>query len=169
VLRMVTGDAIRRRVEIKSNLDPQLPLIYGDRIHLQQVLLNLIMNGMDAIMTSPEGHRQLLIETSRKDNETNSLSVADSGPGIPTGLLPHIFQSFFTTKKDGMGLGLSIAKSIVEKHRGRIRVDSGPLTGAVFKMEFPVAANDDQRVDGSDRNSENGKWVIAEPRDQKAP
>jgi two-component system sensor kinase FixL len=169
VLRMVTGDAIRRRVEIKSNLDPQLPLIYGDRIHLQQVLLNLIMNGMDAIMTSPEGHRQLLIETSRKDNETNSLSVADSGPGIPTGLLPHIFQSFFTTKKDGMGLGLSIAKSIVEKHRGRIRVDSGPLTGAVFKMEFPVAANDDQRVDGSDRNSENGKWVTAKRRDQKAP
>ena len=89
VLRMVTGDAIRRRVEIKSNLDPQLPLIYGDRIHLQQVLLNLIMNGMDAIMTSPEGHRQLLIETARKDNETNSLSVADSGPGIPTGLLPY--------------------------------------------------------------------------------
>jgi PAS domain S-box-containing protein len=150
VLRLVTGDALRRRIEIKSNLDPQLPLICGDRIHLQQVLLNLILNGMDAMMSSPEGFRHLTIQTFRKDNATIGLSVSDSGHGIPRELLPHIFESFFTTKKEGMGLGLSIAKSIIEKHNGRIRVDSNPLSGAVFRIELPTASNCDLMVESAE-------------------
>jgi PAS domain S-box-containing protein len=145
VVRLVTGDALRRRIEIKSNLDPHLPLICGDRIHLQQVLLNLILNGMDAMMNSPEGLRHLTIQTFRKDDTTIGLSIADSGHGIPGDLLPHIFESFFTTKKEGMGLGLSIARSIIEKHNGRIRVDSRPHTGAVFRIELPA----DGTVDGA--------------------
>jgi signal transduction histidine kinase len=147
VVRLVTGDALRRRVEIKSNLDPHLPLIYGDRIHLQQVLLNLIVNGMDAMMSSPEGLRHLTIQTSRTGEATIGLSVADSGHGIPADLLPHIFESFFTTKKEGMGLGLSIAKSIIEKHNGRIRVDSSPRSGAVFRIELPAAADCETRAE----------------------
>jgi two-component system sensor kinase FixL len=148
VVRLVTGDAMRRRIEIKSNLEPQLPLIYGDRIHLQQVLLNLIVNGMDAMMNSPEGLRHLTIQTSRAGKAAIGLSVSDSGHGIPGELLPHIFESFFTTKKEGMGLGLSIAKSIIEKHNGRIRVDSNPLSGAVFKIELPVATDCDSAAEG---------------------
>jgi two-component system sensor kinase FixL len=157
VLRLVTGDALRRRIEIKSNLDPRLPLICGDRIHLQQVLLNLIMNGMDAMMNSPEGLRHLTIQTFRKDDATIGLSVSDSGHGIPGELLPHIFESFFTTKKEGMGLGLSIAKSIIEKHNGRIRVDSNPLTGAVFRIELPTVPNCDGTVEGAAPPSANGQ------------
>jgi two-component system sensor kinase FixL len=147
VIRLVTGDALRRRVEIKSNLDPHLPLIYGDRIHLQQVLLNLILNGMDAMMSSPEGLRHLTIQTSNTGRTTVVLSVSDSGHGIPADLLPHIFESFFTTKKEGMGLGLSIAKSIIEKHNGRIRVDSSPRSGAVFRIELPAAADCESRAE----------------------
>jgi two-component system, LuxR family, sensor kinase FixL len=155
VIRLVTGDGLRRRIEIKSTLEPQLPPIYGDRIHLQQVLLNLILNGMDAMMNSPEGLRHLTIQTFRKDSATIGLSVADSGHGIPRDLLPHIFESFFTTKKEGMGLGLSIAKSIIEKHNGRIRVDSNPLSGAVFRIELPVVPNCDLMVEGANSPSEN--------------
>jgi PAS domain S-box-containing protein len=144
VIRLVTGDALRRRIEIKSTLDPQLPHICGDRIHLQQVLLNLILNGMDAMMHSPEGLRHLTIQTFRTGSARIGLSVSDSGHGIPRDLLPHIFESFFTTKKEGMGLGLSIAKSIIEKHNGRIHVDSNPLSGAVFRIELPAATNCDR-------------------------
>jgi len=149
VVRLVTGDALRRRIEIKSNLDPHLPLICGDRIHLQQVLLNLILNGMDAMMNSPEGLRHLTIQTLKKDDVMIALTVSDSGHGIPGDLLPHIFESFFTTKKEGMGLGLSIAKSIIEKHNGKIRVDSRPHTGAVFRIELPAVPNCDMTVDGA--------------------
>jgi signal transduction histidine kinase len=157
VVRLVTGDAMRRRIEIKSNLDPQLPLICGDRIHLQQVLLNLILNGMDAMMNSPEGLRHLTIQTFRKDDEMIGLSVSDSGHGIPADLLPHIFESFFTTKKEGMGLGLSIAKSIIEKHNGRIRVDSRPHTGAVFRIELPAVPNCETTLDAVGTPSATGQ------------
>jgi PAS domain S-box-containing protein len=153
VIRLVTGDALRRRIEIKSTLDPQLPHICGDRIHLQQVLLNLILNGMDAVMSSPEGLRHLTIQTFRTGSANIGLSVSDSGHGIPRDLLPHIFESFFTTKKEGMGLGLSIAKSIIERHNGRIAVESNPLSGAVFRIELPAATNREQN--GATPGSEN--------------
>jgi signal transduction histidine kinase len=159
VVRLVTGDALRRRIEIKSNLEPHLPQICGDRIHLQQVLLNLILNGMDAMMNSPEGLRHLTLQTFRKDEATIGLSISDSGHGIPGELLPHIFESFFTTKKEGMGLGLSIAKSIIEKHNGRIRVDSKPHTGAVFRIELPAVPNCDRTVDGAAPTHANGQLV----------
>jgi PAS domain S-box-containing protein len=161
VVRLVTGDALRRRIEIKTNLDPQLPLINGDRIHLQQVLLNLILNGMDAMMNSPEGLRHLTIQTFRTGSATIGLSVSDSGHGIPRDLLPRIFESFFTTKKEGMGLGLSIAKSIIEKHNGRIRVDSNPFSGSVFRIELPAVDDCDLMVEGANRGSENPQPLLA--------
>jgi len=102
--------------------------------------LNLVMNGMEAMADSPPGLRRLIVQTSKRDNSTIELSVYDSGHGIPHDLLPHIFESFFTTKKEGMGLGLAIVKSIVEKHNGKIRVDSNPRGGAVFRIEFPAMA-----------------------------
>jgi PAS domain S-box-containing protein len=160
VVRLVTGDALRRRIEIKSSLDPQLPLIYGDRIHLQQVLLNLILNGMDAMMNSPEGLRHLTIQTSRNGPATIGLSVSDSGHGIPGDLLPHIFESFFTTKKEGMGLGLSIAKSIIEKHNGRIRVDSNPRSGAIFRIDLPAAAGSETPAEGPVPAADKPQWLV---------
>jgi signal transduction histidine kinase len=108
---------------------------------------------MDAMMSSPEGLRHLTIQTFRTGSANIGLSVSDSGHGIPRDLLPHIFESFFTTKKEGMGLGLSIAKSIIERHNGRIAVESNPLSGAVFRIELPAATNREQN--GATPGSEN--------------
>jgi signal transduction histidine kinase len=143
VIRLIAGDAQRRRIEVENYLEPGLPLILGDRVHLQQLLLNLAMNGMQAMTDSPLGLRRLIVQTSRKEDSTVELSVYDSGHGIPGDLLPHVFESFFTTKKDGMGLGLSIAKSIVQKHNGNIRVDSNPRGGAVFRIGLPAIPDSD--------------------------
>ncbi len=138
VIRLIAADAQRRRIEVEDSLDPDLPLIWGDHVHLQQVVLNLAMNGMDAMANSPLCLRRLMVQTSTTDESTIELSVHDSGHGIAANLLPHIFESFFTTKKQGMGLGLAIVKSIVEKHNGDIRVDPNTRGGTVFRIHLPV-------------------------------
>jgi PAS domain S-box-containing protein len=155
IIHLIARDALRRRIEVENYLDPELPLICGDRVHLQQVLLNLVMNGMEAMADSPPGLRRLIVQTSKTDNSTIELSVYDSGHGIPSDLLPRIFESFFTTKKEGMGLGLAIVKSIVEKHNGKIRVDSNPRGGAVFRIELPAIADPELTVEGAIPESNN--------------
>lgn len=138
VIRLIAADAQRRRIEVEDSLDPDLPLIWGDHVHLQQVVLNLAMNGIEAMANSPLCLRRLIVQTSATDESTVELSVHDSGHGIAANLLPHIFESFFTTKKQGMGLGLAIVKSIVEKHNGNIRVDPNTRGGTVFRIHLPA-------------------------------
>jgi signal transduction histidine kinase len=110
-------------------------------VHLQQVLLNLLLNGMDAMAQTPETARRLTLRTSRNGGSTIHISVSDRGHGISDEVLPHIFRSFITTKKESMGLGLSIARSIVETHGGRICGENDPGGGAVFRIELPALSS----------------------------
>jgi signal transduction histidine kinase len=117
-----------------------LPLpIRGDRVQLQQVLLNLIVNAMDAVSGMPRAERRVTVSTAR-DYDFAEVSVSDTGAGIPAGKIKEIFESFFTTKAQGMGLGLSIARTIVEAHEGQIWAENKAASGAVFRIKLPLAA-----------------------------
>jgi len=127
-----------RHVVLKTELDSKLPLLQGDNIQLQQVLLNLISNSFDA-MQNNQGPRELLIRTSRKDSETIEVSVKDSGCGISEKNLTKLFDHFFTSKPDGLGMGLSISRSIVEAHGGHLDVANNPDYGATFYFTLPAS------------------------------
>jgi len=139
VVRLVSADAIRRNIAIATNL-AQLPILHGDRVQMLQVLLNVILNGLDAMAATPDGRRLITIRTARGAEGGVEISITDAGHGIPPDRLPRIFESFYTTKKDGMGLGLSIARSTVEQHGGRIRAANNDGGGATFRITLPVDA-----------------------------
>jgi signal transduction histidine kinase len=138
VLRFVDGETRRRGVEIEKQFADTLPVVRGDVIHLQQVLLNLILNGMEAMSESSESSRRLTMRTAYDGKGNVEVAVEDSGPGIPSDRLPQLFDSFFTTKRHGMGLGLSIVRSIVEAHGGRIWAENNASGGACFRFTLPV-------------------------------
>ena len=130
VLPLVVGDARKRRIRLRTELATDLPPVFGNQTQLQQVLINLIVNGMDAMANTPEGKRDLVVRTAKPNGDARiEVSVTDRGSGIPSGSLPRLFESFFTTRAEGMGLGLSIARSIVETHGGRIWADNNPDGG----------------------------------------
>jgi signal transduction histidine kinase len=137
VLQLLGGDAERRHVALEPELAPGLPAVHGDRVHLQQVLLNLLLNGMEAMADTPAPRRRLAVRTGRNGRGV-VVAVTDNGHGIPPERLPRLFESFFTTKPDGMGLGLSIARSIVEAHGGRIWAENRPEGGATFRFTVPT-------------------------------
>jgi signal transduction histidine kinase len=114
VLRLVDGETRRRGIQIEKRFADTLPAVRGDVIHLQQVLLNLILNSMEAMSESDGSNRRLTMRTAYDGKDNVEVAVEDAGPGIPSEGLPRLFDSFFTTKPDGMGLGLSIVRSIVE-------------------------------------------------------
>jgi signal transduction histidine kinase len=119
-----------------------IPLrILGDSVQLQQVALNIIINGMDAISQTSGGPREITVRTALA-NDCAELTISDTGPGIPPEIIRDIFNPFFTTKEDGMGMGLSIARTIVEAHDGLIQAASGPAGGAIFHIDLPLAAAD---------------------------
>ena len=136
-LKLVAGDAQRRGVRLHTELAPGLPAVSGDPVYLQQVLLNLIMNAMDAMSAQPQ--RELMIRTTPNGEEGIQVSVSDCGHGIPAERLADIFESFVSTKQDGMGLGLSIARSIIEGHRGRIWAENNASGGATFHFLVRLA------------------------------
>jgi PAS domain S-box-containing protein len=138
VLQLVSGDAALRRISLAADLLPFLPKISGDRVHLQQVLLNLILNGMDAMADQPPGRRQISVRTRLSGDGLVELAVIDSGQGIEPSKLPHLFEPFYTTKSNGMGMGLSIARTIVNVHRGRIWAENNASGGATFRVTLPV-------------------------------
>jgi two-component system sensor kinase FixL len=139
VMQLVTGDAFHRGIQVRSELARDLPFVFGDQVHLQQVLLNLIVNGMDAMKDTSESKRQLMVRTERIDKESIEAAVTDSGHGIAPDNLSRIFESFFTTKPDGLGLGLSIARAIIEAHGGQIWVENNETGGATFRFTLQVA------------------------------
>jgi two-component system, LuxR family, sensor kinase FixL len=142
VLLLVTGDVRKRRMKIRAELGEDLPLILGNRTQLQQVLMNLIVNGMDAMSNTPDGKRHLVIQTSKANGDGRvEVAVSDSGSGIASGNMPRLFESFFTTREEGMGLGLSIARSIVESHGGRIWAGNNPEGGATFHFTVRTASS----------------------------
>jgi len=139
ILRLVGSDARRRHVAVRSELVPSLPAIAADRVCLQQVMLNLLVNAMDAMEQVEEGERQLVVRTRQLDDAIE-VAVSDTGRGIPADRLPQLFDAFFTTKKDGLGLGLAIARSIVEAHGGRIWAEDHGGRGATFRLTLPTLA-----------------------------
>jgi PAS domain S-box-containing protein len=132
VVRMVGSDAMRRGVQVRKEIEPNLPMVLGDRLQLEQVLLNLIFNGMDAMNATPKARRQLTIKAKLNDQGTVEVMVTDRGHGISADRAARVFDSFFTTKQDGMGLGLSIARSIVEAHQGTLWLGDNSSAGATF-------------------------------------
>jgi signal transduction histidine kinase len=138
VLRFVAGETHRQGVKIEKQFADDLPFVHGDVIHLQQVLLNLILNGMEAMSESSESNRRLTMRTAYDGNGNVEVAVEDAGPGIPPDRLPRLFDSFFTTKPHGMGLGLSIVRSIVEAHGGRIWAENNSSGGACFRFTLLV-------------------------------
>ena len=139
VLRLVASDAILRRVRIHSRLEPDLPGIVGDRVQLQQVILNLVVNGLESMSEIAPGLRHLTIRTAQPDTDTVEVTVQDTGPGISAEILDRIYEPFFSTKTDGLGMGLSICRSIAEAHGGRLEASNNPAGGATFVFALPVA------------------------------
>jgi two-component system sensor kinase FixL len=139
VLRLVASDAILRRIRVHRRAEPDLPGITGDRVQLQQVILNLVVNGLEAMSEVPAARRHLTIETDLLDEGLVALTVRDHGPGIAAELLGKIYEPFYSTKPDGLGMGLSICRSIAEAHGGRLRAANHPSGGAVFEFALPAA------------------------------
>ena len=143
VVRVITdilgAEAASRGVMLSADLDPRPLPARADPVHLQQVVLNLALNGMDAMLSRPAGRRQMNVTTALTDAATIKVTVSDSGTGIPSDKLKDIFEPYFTTKRQGMGLGLSIARTIIEQSGGRVWAENRPDGGATFSFTLPVA------------------------------
>jgi signal transduction histidine kinase len=126
-------------VRARMQLSEGLPQVLGDRVQLQQVILNLIMNAIEAMSEVSEESRDLLISTSEVEAGSVVVAVSDSGPGLPQADPDRIFQAFYTTKDSGLGMGLSICRSIVEAHGGQLWATSNEPRGAIFHMQLPIA------------------------------
>jgi signal transduction histidine kinase len=138
-IRLVGNDALRRQVSVKFEPLPGLPPVLGDRIQLYQVALNLIVNGLDAVAERSPRDRWVLVRTAKADGGGIELTVEDSGKGIAESDLARVFEAFFTTKREGLGMGLSISRSIVQAHGGRIWAENSAGGGAIFRFSLPVA------------------------------
>lgn len=143
VIALLEPEARRRRIPIASVLSPQHAYVRGDRAHLEQVLINLMLNAMDAIETisaaggASAAPAPIVIGVSSTRHREIEIWISDAGPGVPAERLNHLFDSFYTSKPHGMGLGLSIARSIAEAHGGRISVENNRDAGATFKITLP--------------------------------
>ena len=142
VVALTRSEAKKNKVDVQIQLAEGLPVVQGDRVQLQQVLLNLIINAIEAMSASDAGSRRLLISSAKSEPNDVSIEVQDSGPGLPVASVEQIFQAFYTTKPAGLGMGLSICRSIVEAHGGKLRAAAGDPTGAIFTFTLPVHSND---------------------------
>ncbi len=137
VIELTRSEALKSRVSVKAELADDLPTICGDRIELQQVILNLILNAIEAMADMNEGPRDLQIVTGKTETGDLIVSVLDSGPGLPPAIRDNLFLTFQTTKPNGLGLGLSICRSIVEAHGGRVWASANLPRGTVFHFTLP--------------------------------
>src|SRR5262249_4088980 len=138
VIALVQGELSKNRVSLQTQLAGELPLVHGDRVQLQQVMLNLILNAMEAMTGAAEVVRELVISTELHPSEGVLVAVHDSGPGVTPKDRERIFESFYTTKPSGVGIGLSICRSIIDAHGGRLWADPHPPRGAVFRFTLPA-------------------------------
>ena len=138
VVALVRNEALSRRVSLRTELASELPAVLGDRVQLQQVMINLAINGMEAMASVTDRPRVLLIQSQRERDQA-LVTVQDSGTGIDPDNVHRVFDAFFTTKSSGMGMGLSMSRSIVEAHGGRLWASSNVGSGATFQFTLPTA------------------------------
>jgi two-component system, LuxR family, sensor kinase FixL len=139
VMALVRADAATRQVKTNVDVPDDLPPVRGDRVHLQQVLLNLVLNSMDALNGTSREHRRVSVAARLDGAQAVEITVSDAGHGIPADKLAHVFDPFFTTKPNGMGMGLPISRTIIEAHGGRLWAENNSGGGAAFRFTLPIA------------------------------
>ena len=147
LLTLVHGEIHRPRVSVETELASELPDVLANRIQLQEVIFNLVMNAVDAMSSVPDVTRVLRVKSEKNGKSGVLISVEDSGPGLDEKTIGRIFEPFFTTKSHGMGMGLAICRSIIEVHNGHLNVESQVGRGSVFRIDLPPAAADISAVD----------------------
>jgi PAS domain S-box-containing protein len=150
ITRLTRAAMSEHGVLVKMKLSEGLPRILGDRVQLQQVILNLIMNAIEAVSEVRQGSRELLISTSRAESDGVLVAVSDSGPGLPQANPERVFEAFYTTKASGLGMGLSICRSIAEAHGGRLWATPNQPHGAVFCMMLPIGEKSLEKLEPSE-------------------
>jgi PAS domain S-box-containing protein len=142
---LARAEATQNEVEIEARLDSGLPPVLADHVQIEQVLLNLLRNAIDAIATAGSQQRRIVVEAKYNGQRTVEISVTDSGPGISADVADRLFEPFVTTKPEGMGMGLSISRSIVEYHGGKLRMFRGVDSGASFVFDLPADGQEPSR------------------------
>ena len=152
VIALSRAELEQNRVITRTELAAELPLVTGDRVQLQQVILNLLRNSSDAMRTVDDRPRELLLKTEVEEGHRVRLSVKDAGIGFEPQSLDRLFQTFYTTKEEGMGIGLAVSKSIIENHRGRLWATANDGPGVTFS--FSIQSVDDAG-DSRSKNDDN--------------
>ena len=143
VIALASNEVLRTGVSLETRLAERMPLIQGDRIQLQQVVLNLIVNAIEATSQVADGKRQVLIETWEDDSKGVGVTVTDTGTGLDPKRFDRLFEAFYTTKASGMGMGLAICRSIIESHGGRVWAKPNTPRGATFQFVLPTQQESD--------------------------
>lgn len=142
VLELAKNELVTRQVQVGTALDGEAPAVMADRVQMQQVLLNLLINACEAMSSLPVASRKVALATRfRPEDSCVEVTISDSGCGIPSGDLERIFQPFVTTKSGGMGMGLAICRSVAESHRGQLWAENGAVGGATFHLQVPVGGS----------------------------
>jgi signal transduction histidine kinase len=139
VVELSRNELERGRVVLRLDVDPRVPRVLGDRIQLQQVILNLLLNAADAMSEVHDRPREIQIRIGRDAGDHVRMDVKDAGLGVAPGKMDRLFEAFYTTKKHGMGIGLSVSRSIIEGHRGQIWSSANSGSGATFSFSLPSA------------------------------
>ena len=144
MLSLFHSEAIIRGIEVEMDLADPSPLVHVDKVQIQQVIINLTMNAAEAMTHHESEHRKIILKTRATDHSAVQVTVRDFGPGITRDTMDHVFDPFFTTKRSGLGMGLSVSRSIIEAHGGRMWVENNPDMGVTFYFEIPVLTTGDQ-------------------------
>ncbi len=144
VARLVQHEARERRVEVSCNLPEALPEVRANRLEIEQVLFNLLLNAIESFPVGTSGRRHVSLTAAAREDRVE-IAVADSGSGFVEGVTEHLFDPFFSTKKDGMGMGLSICRTIVEAHGGELRASNNAMGGATFRFTLPLTGEESDR------------------------
>ena len=139
VVHLVRREALAQGASLRLELAPALPVVPGDRVQLQQVLINLVINAIQAMASVTDRPRDLRIRSQQRDDEHVLVAVIDSGCGIDANSMNELFKAFFTTKRSGMGMGLAICRSIIEAHGGRVSAANNTGPGATFQFTLPTS------------------------------
>jgi signal transduction histidine kinase len=161
---LIDREIRQNQISIQTQLSDDVPPINGDRVQLQQVLLNLLLNSIESLRLVAVGSRRLVIASAKRDSNSVLISVHDTGKGISSSDLDCLFDPFYTTKSDGMGIGLTISRSIVESHGGRIWATPNSPRGAVFHFTLPIDVRMDRSINKNGFRWENSSHKIGEER-----